>query len=384
MTQDSLKTEWQILILFLLTFLGDFGSALWLKDGLNLSFLVKAFLIGMLFWSMLKDKRIFIVYISVGYIMLLIGMAFNYHGQFLNKTAQFFEYYSGVIVFGFLIKKNKTVLLDKLILYIFLFYILNIIVAVLLNIEYFKTYSGSNRFGYMPMFNSQNEFSFIAITSVAYFYKRLIGSKKFINYAFLITTIIAVCCIGTKVVYIFIFIFLNYLLFKKLGKKKYLMIIFLLAIINYFLRNEWYNFFNNHFKVLVNVYEKNGILDAISSLRLTRLHERFLCQTDNFDVINHAFGGSLLNCITEMSLFDLFFFFGFVGMGWFIYLQYKLLLKPLRFDSFGYVYVISIVLLSFVAGYYFENFTPQLYAMSFLYLFYYEHKDSFQKKESVK
>jgi hypothetical protein len=315
---------------------------------------------------------------------MYVGMILNYQNDIIPKTAQFFEYYSGILIFYFFIKSDSYKIIDKIILSVFLFYVINILIVTIFKIDYFKTYPTSQRFGYMPLFNAQNEFSFIMITILSYFYKKLSLTKNIINCFLFTISLLAACFVGTKIIYLFVFILINYLILKKLGRKFYVIFGIIFLIFNVLLKELWYNFLKNYFNSLVLVYEKNGILDAVSSLRLSHLENKIGCQSMSFKLVNYFFGGSNLDCITEMSLLDLFLFFGVIGFVWYFYLYKKLVLIRLKLDTFGYLLIISITFLSFLGGYYFENFSTQLYFISFLYLFYFDKENAFQNKVSAK
>ena len=87
--------------------------------------------------------------------------------------------------------------------------------------------------------------------------------------------------------------------------------------------------------------------------------------------LNYLFGGLTIPCLTEMSFFDVFLFFGLIGGVMYGYLYVRLVIKRLSLDLFGAIFISSITLLSMVAGYYFENFSSQIYTISVLFIFYY-------------
>lgn len=380
MDQILLKKNWLILVLFTATFIGDTLTSLLLRNEYNFSWVLKGLTTILIIAFLLRNDRSNLRFILIGYIMSIVGAIFNYQADIIPRTALFFEYYSGILLFIFLVKNNQEKLIEQILTLIFLFYVINITIVVIFRIDYFKTYSLPDRFGYLPFFSSQNEFSYIVICLLSFFYKKLTLSKTKINYVFFILSLFAASCVGTKVIYLFIVILLNFILYKRLGAIKYLSFTFIFCSINIYLYEFWLKFLNKYFKVMVKVYEEKGFLDTMSSLRLSYLEDRLLCQYSNFEFINYFFGGSVLNCITEMSFIDLLLFFGIIGFLWFFFSIKKLILNYLRLDCFGYLFISSIVLLSFVGGYYFENFSPQLYAVSFLYLFYYNQRNLPQSK----
>lgn len=384
MNLSSFKSHWQVLFVFGFTFLGDVLTTLWFNNSFNFSWYFKGLLTLFLLLKLLIFKPSILNYILIALGLMCVGMILNYQNDIIPKTAQFFEYYSGIIIFYFFIKSDSYKIIDKIILSVFLFYVINILVVTIFKIDYFKTYPISERFGYMPLFNAQNEFSFIMITILSYFYKKLSLTKNIINFFLFAISLLAACFVGTKIIYLFVFILINYLILKKLGIKIYVIFGIIFLVFNILLKELWYNFIKTYFNTLLMVYEKNGFLDAVSSLRLSHFENKIGCQSASFKLINYFFGGSNLDCITEMSLLDLFLFFGAIGLVWYFYLYKKLVIIFLKLDSFGYLSIISVTLLSFLGGYYFENFSTQLYFIAFLYVFYFDKGGSFLNKESAK
>ena len=95
-----------------------------------------------------------------------------------------------------------------------------------------------------------------------------------------------------------------------------------------------------------------------------------MCHLNDFKLINYFFGGSQNNCLVEMSLFDLFFFFGILGLLLYLFIIYNTILSKLKLDLFGQLSLLLVVLLSFIAGYYFENFSAQIYIIGVIFIFY--------------
>lgn len=365
------RTNFCLIVILLLLFVGDTLTKIYIDDNLKISWIIKAsislILVLNLFYS---NKNLFLI-ISILFLIVLVGMVFNFQQDLIAKISLFFEYVSGILFFQFLIVNQKKVLLSKLILIIFSIYVITILTASLLGISYLTTYK-FGRFGYMPLFSSQNEFSFIMITIVVYFYKSWIKRKSMLYLLLFTLSVFASLLIGTKVIYLFIFIFFNYLLIKYFKLRKSAAIYVLILLLIFLFKENLILFLNRNFEVLVEVYQEKGILDAISSLRLSYLKDRLICQNSTLEPVNIIFGGLNIGCLTEMSLFDVLLFFGVLGVCFYFYSIKKAIIDNIKLDVFGYFYLISITLLSFVGGYFFENFSAQIYSVSLLYIFYHE------------
>ena len=268
-----------------------------------------------------------------------------------------------------IINQNKA-LLSKILIIIFSFYTITVLIAGLFEIDFLRTYNAL-RYGYMPLFSSQNEFSFIMITIVVFYYKNWLEKKEFYGFLLLILSLAASLIIGTKVVYLFLIIFINYIIIINLQLKKIILFYVLILITLFYFKDYLFLFLENKFEIFVDLYHEKGLFDTISSLRVSYLQDRLICQTSNMKPLNYLFGGLTIPCLTEMSFFDVFLFFGLIGGVMYGYLYVRLVIKRLSLDLFGAIFISSITLLSMVAGYYFENFSSQIYTISVLFIFYY-------------
>lgn len=373
------STNFCLFIILILLLVGDTLTKIYLNDILNFSWLFKALISILLLINLFISNKSLFWGISILFMSILLGIVFNYQNDVVAKTSLFFEYISGIMLFNFLLTNNKKESLKKGIFFVFSFYLTTIIFAALFDIVFLKTY-GENRFGYKPIFSSQNEFSFIMIAIIAFFYKNYLTKKSFFNLILAIISVITALFIGTKVVYIFIIVFIIYLGLKHL-KVNYLMLIILLSTLIIILNKEsLFEIINNNYSPIVDIYYKTGFLDAISSLRLSYLKDRFPCQISSFEFINYLFGGLNMSCYTEMSIIDILLFFGLLGGPYYLYLYKKYIYNKLSLDSFGYVLIITTISLSFVAGAFFENLSAQFYLLSVLFIYYHNPHSSFQNK----
>jgi len=115
------------------------------------------------------------------------------------------------------------------------------------------------------------------ITIVVYFYKTFLKRKSIIYLLLFVLSLFASLLIGTKAIYLFIFIFFNYLLIKYFRLRKSAAIYVLILLLILFFKEYLILFLNTTFEILVEVCHLKGFFDAISSLMLSYLIDRLIC-----------------------------------------------------------------------------------------------------------
>lgn len=357
----------------LLIFVSDIMTRIYIYDQVLPSKIIKAIItLIILLVLILNQKKNIIRLILLALICFGIGVYNNSTNFIIENFAQFFKYYSGILFFSFLISWETKPSYNKCLEFIFVFFSINILIAAIFEIQYFKTYHFSERFGYMPLFSSQNEYSFIAITSIIYFYQKVLSNNSLKNLLLLSIAIVTSLMIGTKVVYLFICLWFLYLLFNSFGKVTSVIVISALVLIIFLTQSYWITFLETYFKPFVYLYQEKGLIDVLSSLRISFFEYRFSSQMKDFDTVNYFFGGQDLSLKTEMSLIDIFLFFGIIGGILYFYVYWELVIKTLDLNKISIFYLFSIGIFSFIAGYYFESYSAQIYAVSFLYLYYFK------------
>lgn len=370
MVSIFLRSRLIVFIFFCLLFLGDTLTSLGIEANFKFSYWFKVLLSLILVINLFfNDGKTFYL-ILVCFSFLLIERLFNQQINIVFKLSRFVEYYCGIMFFSFLWFNQKKNSLRMIYFFIFTVFLLTILIGAIFDVEILKTYKWNGRFGYKAFFSSQNEFSFVMIAAIIYFFN-LMKTKKsyFYNILFSLTIFISFL-VGTKVLYIFTFFVLLFLLFENLNLKKGGGVLLILIGSMFVFKSFIYKFINQHFESLVNVYNQKGFWNALSSLRIEYLSDRLMCHLNDFKLINYFFGGSQNNCLVEMSLFDLFFFFGIIGLLVYSFIFYNTILSKLKLDLFGQLSLLLVVLLSFIAGYYFEKFSAQIYIIGVIFIFY--------------
>jgi len=149
------KTNLCLIVILLLLFIGDTLTKIYIDNNLKFSWLVKALITFILALNLFYSNKNLFLIVSVLFLIVLVGVIFNFQHDLIAKISLFFEYVSGILFFQFLIVNQNKVLLSKLILFIFSIYIITILTASLLEISYLRTYK-FGLFGYMAFFSSQN------------------------------------------------------------------------------------------------------------------------------------------------------------------------------------------------------------------------------------
>lgn len=366
------KTKFCLIFFLVLLFLGDTLTKIFIHNSINIfAWVSKAIITLLLITNLLYNNKELFIKIALLFTLVFIANVINYQDDFTPKASLFFEYISALLFFNFLTINRNRFLLSKILQYIFIFYISTILIAALLDIKFLMTYN-EDRFGYMPLFSSQNEFSFIMISIIVFFYKKWLLKKRLHNTLLLFLSIISASIIGTKVVYIFLILFINYFLIFNFKIKKIISLYAITCVILLTFKNELIILFDKAFGMFAKIYEEKGFIDTVSSLRISYLSDRLICQISNMKFLNYLFGGMNISCITEMSFFDILLFFGLIGSMIYSWLYVNWIFKKLRLDYFGVFFIIYFVVLSFLGGYYFENFSAQVYVISVLFIYYYE------------
>ena len=247
---------------------------------------------------------------------------------------------------------NLTILVfEKIALFNSLF----IIIGVLFNVYSFQTYGGS-RFGYNGfLVSSATATYFYTIVLFHYFIKY--KERLFFNIERLIV-LLSLIFIGTKALYLALIVSLFIFLYFYYNKKwKYHLIVILSSIVIFF--SYYFVFLHNSFSEII---YKNGIIASITSLRSTILIDQMIPFIKNNWTITNLFFGGINDISTrpQMSLFDLFYFFGLAGSFLYLIIYYKsyFTFKTTKIEK---SYFVVIFLACLVSGNFFINATTAIY-----------------------
>lgn len=241
----------------------------------------------------------------------------------------------------------------KIIFFIISINTLFILGGFFFNINNFQSYRGSERFGYLGLLG-HNTFMFYMYSLLILFlyYLRCISLGNTIFFWF---TIFTSFLIGKKGIFLFLFFLIIYHVYTKhvLYKSLVSTILISLIILLVFINEQILNLLSFIFPFWKQYVEKWDFITIVFSGRNLNFLKWKHFVFENWTIINYFFGGANFpeNWI-ELSLFDVFSFFGLIGvLTCFLFLR-----KILKNHSLKNQYLICIpILLSFFCGNFFVN-----------------------------
>lgn len=307
-------------------------------------------------------------------------------GSFFENLIIYNKYIFLFILYAALYKlKSDRSILDRSISVLENIFTVNS-VAVLLGpitgFEFLKSYINADyRHGYMGFIVAQNEatlFYFIGVSLI--YYRRYI--LDITNYKFFII-LFAAMLLGTKGIYIFLFLlFLYHIVFQRgIISKAFLLIVIAVLLIKLYqfaVTDEGRQYF-------VYFYNENLTRNFVSMLLSGRdilLETDFFAQIGSWSTINYFVGGqNVLKNSTELDLFDLFLFFGFLGS--LIYLTAKFItvfrFKKTKFHLF---FITCYFILAFFGGHFFSSAVNGIYLCLLCIYFDAQSKDYYRWKDT--
>lgn len=191
-----------------------------------------------------------------------------------------------------------------------------ILAGFLFKIDLFKSYPYSIRFGYVGLFNTVNEASYIYMIWIGYSFLQFFLYKK--GKYILIFSLISSLLIGTKLVLLFIAILLLFYTYHivKYSKVLRLALVLSVALLLFFSKTIAVAYFNVFPFWKDYLLEKN-IISLITSYRDVLLINNVEYIQNKWSWINYFIGGAFLTDnykTTEMDFVDIFLMFGFLGL----------------------------------------------------------------------
>lgn len=238
----------------------------------------------------------------------------------------------------------------KIIESLFLFNCAVILLAVLFEISFLKTYVSPIRFGYMGFYNSHNQCSYAFILFILYYYSLRENKKNLYRLLFVICVSLF---IGTKKIFFFLMLlFIYHVIKNKLWKslKFYGVIIFISLCLSIFFKLIFRTIIKK-FKLIIDVYDNHGLITALVSYR-DKLLQYTLQHTivENWTLPNFIFGGPRFHdSRVEFGAIDLYLFFGILGFIFFRFLFNKLYFLSNKSSNYLFLILISLVV-EFLAG----------------------------------
>lgn len=233
-----------------------------------------------------------------------------------------------------------------------------VVLGVLFEIKLFGTYN--SRFGSMGIFNTSNQASFIFILYITYFYTCL---KNYKSYFLILGIILISFLVGTKKIYLFSWLLFLYFIYEKrvYTKKTFYLILVSLLSLFYIFFDRIKELLFSVFDVIFSVFEKNGLITAIFSLRDQLLINSFDLNYRGWSFLNYFFGGPFFpNNSVELEWIDLYYFFGICGIPYFVNL-FNLYLKDISFKKFKILFLFILTVSFFSGGFILEANTSLVF-----------------------
>lgn len=255
-----------------------------------------------------------------------------------------------------------------------------IFIGALFSISFFKTYLGV-RFGYSGFLYPSSYASYFLIISVLihYFYSTNIEKQTIV---YLLLASIAGLLVGTKAVYLFLFLFWSIYFFKhKLYNYKISWAFITITIISFVLFfDKIFSFLQEKFAVLFELFENNNLLTFVLSYRDISLKKAIAFISNNWEFYNYIVGGvNRKELLVEMSPFDLILNFGLLGAIIFILLYFFNIIKYIQRNTHIYLLLGSLLLITLLSG----NFFDRLYLVYPLAFFFVIISRNNQKFKSI-
>ena len=232
-----------------------------------------------------------------------------------------------------------------------------IIVGLLFNIFYFKTYPGA-RAGYNGLLITSATSTYVYSIALFYFYLKY--KNKFIFKLKPLLIIVSSFIIGTKgAIIALVGVLFLYVFQQKKRSHKILAIILILissSIGFYFILIKT--------NLLTKIYYKYDILTAFLSYRNKLLMEKMLpFIQEHWNIGNYLFGGiNAVSTRSQMGFFDMFYFFGIVGSIYYTYVLVKNYIT-FRWNKVNGLFLILITLLIVLSGNFFLNASVVIYIL---------------------
>lgn len=328
--------------------------------------LFETFIIGYLLYYLNRVTLNYMAILGILFLFfingqLLIGNLNNLYETFITYNKYIYLFLVYLFFKAFLNKENSKKVYN-IMTSIFILNILAIFLGFIFELPYFESFHNmDHRPGYNGVFIAGNESSFVLICMISFFYFRVFYENN--SKLLLFIAIIASLLSGMKAVYIFLVLLGLFHFFNRAKLKNILFLspLFLIAlyfIVNYLQSEHFYNLIEFFMVTL----EEKGFFYMIISGRNTIVANEGAMILENWTFLNYLIGGqNIVQFIMEMDFFDLFFFFGLLGMILYLGLFYQSFMKGLMQYKFFIFFFFTLLTLAFFGGHFFKSPTTALY-----------------------
>ncbi|WP_417861468.1 hypothetical protein [Winogradskyella sediminis] len=274
------------------------------------------------------------------YLFVFFIMLFLMNNKHSLKT-QFYKVYEIIVIFNCII----------------------VITTIVFDLPIFKTYY--YRFGSSGAFMTPSIITYFNAIALIYFiYQFLFKKKKLIE-----LILVSVVCFltGTKaMIFFFVLSIIHVILLKKLyTKRNFYFFLFGILVILFLAKDKIAEFIYENFKPLIEVYREHGVVSALTSLRDVNFRNNFLpVLFEKWNWLNYLFGGTDFEIYrVEFEIFDVFLYFGIIGMLLYLIYYFKEVLNFNRINHFGKIQISILILTAIISGNFLNNAPIALYLM---------------------
>lgn len=236
-----------------------------------------------------------------------------------------------------------------------------ILLGWLFQLNFLKTYPSSLRFGYDGVFSKHGEAAYFYIFFIIILYYEYINYKSATKLLRLIVISCISILIGKKAILFFLaLLFIAHFVFILKRIKLFVSTLTGLLITVYFLRHKIIDIIFTVFPIWESLYEKYGFWFAVTSKRSALLISFYEYISTDWNFLNYIFGkGEYELYKVEFELFDVFNFFGLVGLA--IYICFFKVYFYKSTNKYSIVLLSCVLITSFFSGALFISVTGMMF-----------------------
>lgn len=309
--------------------------------------------------SLIKNYQLFIQ-LTLIISSFILGQLFISPNFNLVVLGVFLKYIFPLLLFAYFNKNRLSVKAWKTLQNTFesviIFNSVLIVIGIIFEIQLFKTYGG--RFGYNGLFVTSASGTYAYLVTMFYFLFK--NKKAFIYDVKSIIIMISCLLIGTKSLYLTLGLVLMFYFILFTNKKQRILGLSLMSIL--LLLGIYYTLFI--WDVFNSIWLKDGLLTSVLSYRNELFLERTLPFIEvNWSFINYLFGGvNSISTRSQMGFIDIFYFFGTVGGGFYLWVYTKTFIKfKINRGSLLFLFLLCDVI--FISGNFFLNASVVIYLL---------------------
>lgn len=242
-----------------------------------------------------------------------------------------------------------------------------ILVGALFDINLFKSYPHTDRFGFNGI---------MAEPGISTYFYMLLAILSYLRYRYLdysywttIFMLVAIVFLGTKSGYLFIGILVLIQILYLLKKRAYqISFIAVILISGFVLKDKLIQLAINSFNFGTYLYEKHGLLTFITSKRDLLLQDTIAYINENWSAVQYITGGMDFRIHrVEFEFIDIFLFFGIIGVCLYLLLLKKTFLANKPKALYVILFLVFLFVCSLGGNLFFSTTNSFCFVVVFLY-----------------